>query len=102
MSPSKQFVFFVIAVLLGFGLSQLVTENEEVEVVKVDEDEAYLKDAQSIKERIITKYITEKNPAKRLEAGDEIMEKVMLLFMANLGIKLSADQQKLSSKSHII
>lgn len=95
MNPSKQFVFFVIAVLLGFGLSQLVTENEEVEVINVEGDETYLKDAQAIKERIITKYITEKNPARRLEAGDEIMEKVMLLFMANLGIKLSADQQNL-------
>jgi hypothetical protein len=41
MSTSKQFFLFIIAMLMGFGISQLITQdeiNEEIEVVKDDFD----------------------------------------------------------------
>lgn len=95
MSTKKQFIFFLIAMGLGFGLSKVVSTDKIEEEIELDGAQVDLTKAQNIKERIVTKYLKEKNPAKKLEAADEIMEKVMLLFMANLGIKLNEDQMNL-------
>ncbi len=80
---------------LGYGVSRIFTpaevNNIEVVVSKAQEDSQAIK----IKEKIVTKYLLEKDPVKRLELSDEIMEKVILLFMANLGIKLSEKEKAL-------
>lgn len=95
MSHSKKFVFFIISVTLGFGLSKMVEpdKKEEVEIELTDRE--LLPKIEKIKEVIVTKYLSEKDPFKKLEVSDEIMEKVILLFMANLGIKLTAAEQAL-------
>lgn len=95
----KKLVPAIIAsFILGFGVSKMMAlsvENQDEEEV-VQEISPELKgNAEALKEKIITRYITEKDPAKRLEISDEIMEKVILLFMANLGIKLTDSDKSL-------
>ncbi len=95
MSKKIIFLLCTISIGIGFSVSHFIGPEEvnNIEVVVTNSEDPI--EAIEIKEKIITKYLVEKDPAKRLEISDEIMEKVILLFMANLGIKLTDQEQAL-------
>ncbi|MFT6070800.1 MAG: hypothetical protein ACJAT2_000639 [Bacteriovoracaceae bacterium] len=97
MNHLLKFLFLCFIFSLGFGASKFFGTNEEI---KVEEPEIVVVKPSSseyleLKETILKNYYKELDPAKKLEASDEIMEKLMLMFMANLGFKLTASEKSL-------
>lgn len=92
-----KFLFLCFIFMAGFGVSQLFTDPVEVEVempqpVVIKSENSSERD---LKNQILNTYYKETDAVKKLEASDEIMEKLMLMFMANLGFKLSVEEKKL-------
>lgn len=95
MNHFLKFLFLCFVFSLGFGISKFYKTDIELEaespaplIVKINTAEE-----KKLKDQILNNYYKETDPAKKLEASDEIMEKLMLMFMANLGFKLSTQDQ---------
>jgi hypothetical protein len=97
MNHFLKFIFICFVFSLGFGISKFYSSDQE----SVSEDPAIVvlktndKEQIDLKDKILESFYKETDPAKKLEASDEIMEKLMLMFMANLGFKLSAQDKLL-------
>jgi hypothetical protein len=88
------FIFFVFT--LGYGVSEFFSASVEPEVEKSVVVVGPSRDtSKDLKDKILRDYYGQRDPLKKLEASDEIMEKLMLMFMANLGFKLSEKEQQL-------
>lgn len=92
----KLFITFFIGLLVGYGVNQLKSpEPQPVQVIEPDEKSIELKNKlQVLTETEIEDYYRLKTMEERYQKADEILGKIVLLLLKDIGLRISENAKK--------